>query len=72
MMNQLLAITHEIFSVFDCNLPLDARTVYLGISNVFIEIGMNDLFSRSEDVVLGAICLTFSIASYPNAKKELS
>ena len=33
--NQLLAITHEIFSAFDCNPPLEVRSVYLDISKAF-------------------------------------
>ena len=33
--NQLLAITHEIFSSFNCNPPLDVRSVYLDISKAF-------------------------------------
>ena len=33
--NQLLAITHEIFSAFDCCPPLDVRSVYLDISKAF-------------------------------------
>ena len=31
--NQLLSIVHTIFSAFDCNPPLDVRSVYLDISN---------------------------------------
>ena len=33
--NQLIAITHEIFSAFNCNPPLDVRSVYLDISKAF-------------------------------------
>ena len=33
--NQLLAITHEIFEAFDCNPTLDARSVFLDISKAF-------------------------------------
>ena len=33
--NQLLAITHEIFEAFDCNPPLEVRSVFLDISNAF-------------------------------------
>ena len=33
--NQLLAITHEIFEVFDCNPSLEVRSVFLGISKAF-------------------------------------
>ena len=33
--NQLLAITHEIFQVFHCNPPLEVRSVFLVISKAF-------------------------------------
>ena len=33
--NQLISITHTIFKAFDCNPPLDVRSVYLNISKAF-------------------------------------
>ena len=33
--NQLLAITHEIFEAFDCNPSLEVRSVFLDISKAF-------------------------------------
>ena len=33
--NQLMSITHTIFEAFDCNPPLDVRSVYLDISKAF-------------------------------------
>ena len=36
--NQLLAITHEIFEVFDCNPPLEVRSVFLDISKAFDKV----------------------------------
>ena len=36
--NQLLAITHEIFDAFDCNPPLEVMLVFLDISKVFDKI----------------------------------
>ena len=36
--NQLLAITHEIFEAFDCNPPLEVRSVFLGISKAFDKV----------------------------------
>ena len=33
--NQLLSISHTIFKAFDCNPPLDVRSVYLDISKAF-------------------------------------
>ena len=34
-LNQLFAITHEIFEVFDCNPALEVRPVFLDISKAF-------------------------------------
>ena len=36
--NQLLAITHEIFEAFDCNPPLEIRSVFLDISKAFDKV----------------------------------
>ena len=36
--NQLLAITHEIFEAFDCNPPLEVRSVFLDISKGFDKV----------------------------------
>ena len=36
--NQLLAITHEIFKAFDCNPPLEIRSVFLDISKAFDKV----------------------------------
>ena len=36
--NQLLAITHEIFEAFDCNRPLEVRSVFLYISKAFDKV----------------------------------
>ena len=36
--NQLLAITHEIFEAFDCNPSLEVRSVFLDISKAFDKI----------------------------------
>ena len=36
--NQLLAITHEIFEVFDCNPPLEVRSVLLDILKAFDKV----------------------------------
>ena len=36
--NQLLAITHEMFEGFDCNPPLEVRTVFLDISKAFHKV----------------------------------
>ena len=36
--NELLAITHEIFEAFDCNPPLEVRSVFLDISKAFDKV----------------------------------
>ena len=36
--NQLLAITHETFEAFDCNPPLEVRSVFLDISKSFDKV----------------------------------
>ena len=36
--NQLLIITHEIFSSFDCNPSLEVRTIFLDISKAFDKV----------------------------------
>ena len=33
--NKLISLTHTIFEAFDCNPPLDVRSVYLDISKAF-------------------------------------
>ena len=34
-MSQLIAITHEVFAVFDCNSPLEVRSLFLDMSTKF-------------------------------------
>ena len=36
--NQLLAITREIFEAFDCNPPLEVKSVFLDISKAFDKV----------------------------------
>ena len=36
--NQLLAITHEIFEAFDCNPSLEVRSVFVDISKAFDKV----------------------------------
>ena len=36
--NQLLAITHDIFKAFDCNLSLEVMSVFLDISKAFVSL----------------------------------
>ena len=44
--NQLLSITHTISKAFDCNPPLDVRTVYLDISNAFDRVWHDGLIYK--------------------------
>ena len=44
--NQLLAITHKIFEAFDCNLPLEVRTVFLDISKAFDKVWHESLLYK--------------------------
>ena len=48
--NQLLAITHEIFEVFDCNPPLEVRSVFLGISKAFDKVWHEDLLFKLRSI----------------------
>ena len=36
--NQLLAITHEIYEAFDCNPPQEVRSVFLDLSKAFDKV----------------------------------
>ena len=40
--NQLLAITREIFEIFDCNPPLEVRSGFLDISKAFDKVWHKD------------------------------
>ena len=48
--NQLLAITHEIFEAFDCNPPLEVRTVFLDISKAFEKVWHEGLLYKLKSV----------------------
>ena len=41
--NQLLSIVHTIFTAFDCNQPLDVRSVFLDISKAFDRVWYDSL-----------------------------
>ena len=36
--NQSITITHEIFETFDCNPPLEVRSIFLDISKAFDKV----------------------------------
>ena len=44
--NQLLAITHEIFEAFDYNLPLEVRSVFLDMSKPFDKVWQEGLLYK--------------------------
>ena len=46
LLNQLLAITHEILEVFDCNAPLEVRSVFLDISKAFDKVWHESLLYK--------------------------
>ena len=44
--NQLFAITHEIFEAFDCNSSLEVRSVFIDISKAFDKVWHEDLLYK--------------------------
>ena len=48
--NQLLAITHEIFEAFGCNPPLEVRSVFLDISKAFHKVWHKGLLYKFKSV----------------------
>ena len=55
--NQLLAITHEIFEAFDCNPPLEVRSVFLDISKAFDKVWHEGLTYKIKSVgISGELC----------------
>ena len=44
--NQLISITHSIYKAFDCNSPLDVRSVYLDISKAFDRVWHDGLIYK--------------------------
>ena len=48
--NQLIEITHEIFKVFDCNPPLEVRSVFLDIYKAFDKVWHEGLIYKIKSV----------------------
>ena len=55
--NQLLAITHEIFEAVDCNPPLEVRSVFLDISEAFDKVWHERLIYKIKTMgISGELC----------------
>ena len=55
--NQLLAITHEIFEAFDCNPSLEVRSVFLDISKAFDKVWHEGLLYKIKSMgISGELC----------------
>ena len=61
--NQLLSIAHTIFKAFDCNPPLDVRSVYLDISKAFDRVWHDGLIYKLKRCGV-SIQLLFLIQSF--------
>ena len=48
--NQLVAITHEIFTAFNCSPPLKVRSVFLDTSKAFNKIQYEDLLNKRKSM----------------------
>ena len=67
--NQLLSITHTIFKAFDCNPPLDVRSVYLDILKAFDRVWHEGLIYKLKRCGVSGQLL-FLIQSFLNDRKQ--
>ena len=67
--NQLLSITHAIFKAFDCNPPLDVRSVYLDISKAFDRVWHDGLIYKLKRCGVSGQLL-FLIQSFLKDRKQ--
>ena len=67
--NQLLSITHTMFKAFDCNPPLDVRSVYLDISKAFDRVWHDGLIYKLKRCGVSGQLL-FLIQSFLKDRKQ--
>ena len=67
--NQLIFITHAIFKAFDCNPPLDVRSVYLDISKAFDRVWHDGLIHKLKRCGVSGQLLTL-IESFLKDRKQ--
>ena len=69
--NQLLAITHEIFEAFDCNPSLEVRSVFLDISKAFDKVWQEGLLFKIKSMGISGEVTIFLTAIFQVDSKEL-
>ena len=67
--NQMISITHTIFEAFDCNPPLDVRSVYLDISKAFDRVWHDGLVYKLKRCGVSGQLL-FIIQSFLKDRKQ--
>ena len=67
--NQLISITHTIFEAFDCNPPLDVRSVYLDISKAFDRVWHEGLIYKLKRCGISGQLLSL-IQSFLDGRKQ--
>ena len=55
--NQLLAITHEIFEASDCNPPLEVKSAFLNISKAFDKVWHKGLLYKLKSMGISGVFL---------------
>ncbi len=68
--NQLVSITHSIFSAFDCNPTLDVRSVYLDISKAFDRVWHKGLLYKLQRCGVSGNLLTLLRSFLSNRKQR--
>ena len=68
--NQLISITHTIFKAFDCNPPLDVRSVYLDISKAFDRVWHDGLIYKLKRCGVSGNILTLIISFLKERKQR--